>query len=984
MRSNWFIDSGATSHMCNNRDMFESFEATKNKEVKLANDEKLNATGVGDINLIFISSGKRYTFKFMNVTYVPELCANLLSVKRLTQNGLNIVFKGESCYLSNGDEMFELAKLQNGMYLANTEETIERVNMVKEDSLGFEWHRKLGHPSYQNMYFLKEFLPDLCIPREKCEICIRAKHSKKPFKSTEKHSDKPLQLIHMDVCGPFRKNSLGGHRYFVTFIDDFSKKVFIYTLSGKDEVFDKFKEFKAEAENQVEQQIKQIRSDNGREFKNRKFDELCKAEGIIHQTTIAYNPQQNGLAERYNRTILEKVRCMLLDANLPKSFWAEAAVTAVYLLNRVPKGRNVKSPNEKWYKRSINLRDLRIFGEKAFAYIPKEKRDKLEARSEECIFMGYAPNGFRLYDTDKKKIIVARDVIFVDDKKERKVCTRGESPALMSELLMMSRNEESMQVDDFDNFGDENESLLCRQFITHGIPTTYEEAKTNYQWKEWEAAMKEEYQSLLENSTWTIEQLPEGKKPIKCRWVFAVKRDTNGDIIRYKARVVAKGYSQVKGIDYQETFAPVVKYTSIRMLLAIAAHANLKVTQLDAVTAFLNGKLDEDIYMQQPVHFEDGSSKYCKLQKCIYGLKQASRVWNNTLNEVLTAFGLKRSSTDQCIYYSENDEYVLFLAIYVDDILIFSNNEVIENNLCEELSKNFKMKYLGPASSILGIRIMRDNEKKTISIDQSQYIREVLERFNMKNCNAVISPLEPGIRISKEMCPTSEADKDLMKNVPYRPAIGSLLFIAITTRPDIAFAVNLLSRYCENPGIRHWGAIKRIFRYLRGTVEMKLTYGGDDLHLTGYTDADWAGDLDQRKSTSGYIFTLYGGAISWSSRRQPTVALSSTESEYMSAVSGIQEAIWLRSLYSELFKREFIEIPLHVDNRGAIHLLLNNAVSSRTKHIQIKIEFIREIVESGQIIIKYMPTSQMPADIMTKGVAGTNIMRHLPSIGLNS
>lgn len=990
MKNNWYIDSGATRHMCSDKDMFVKFEVTKHKEVILANSEKLKIVGMGEINITLISRGKRHAFKFSNVSYAPGLCANLLSVKQLTQAGYNVVFKREICLLSCSDgTILELATLRDGMYKLNTEECPERVNMAKDISLGVLWHRKLGHPGYQSMSFLREYVPELQIPSGKCEICVRAKHSKKPFKSSERHSDKPLQLIHMDVCGPLPEPSLGGHRYFVTFIDDFSKKVFLYVLSGKDEVFEKFKQFRAEAENQTERRIKAIKSDNGREFKNRKFDELCKAEGIIHQTTVAYNPQQNGVAERYNRTILERIRCMLLDARLPKTFWAEAAMTAVYLLNRIPKGRNTKSPNEQWYKKPAKLKDLRIFGEKAFVYVPKENRNKLEAKSDECLFMGYAPNGFRLYNTDKKKIVIARDVIFVEDKNEEKVSTRGDERvenAVNDEVILMNKEllKEEEGSDSFENFGDENANLLCRQLITHGIPTTYEEAVTNHQWREWEAAMKEEYQSLMENNTWTMGELPEGKKPIKCRWVFAVKRDVDGKIIRYKARLVAKGFSQIKGIDYTETFSPVVKYTSIRMLLAIAAHANLRVTQLDAVTAFLNGQLNEEIYMHQPVHFEDGTTKYCKLHKCIYGLKQASRVWNIILDEVLINFGLKKSTADQCIYFSAQDEYILILAIYVDDILIFSNNRDIEKKLCDELSNNFKMKYFGNASSILGIRIMRDEEMKTISIDQTQYIREVLERFNMINCNAVISPLEPGIKISKEMSPDNDADRDSMRNIPYRSAIGSLLFIAITTRPDIAFAVNLLSRYCENPGIGHWGAIKRIFRYLKGTIDIKITYGrGDVQHITGYSDADWAGDLDERKSTSGYIFTLYGGAISWNCKRQPTVALSSTEAEYMSAVSAIQEAIWLRSLYKEMFKDDLYGIPLYVDNRGAIHLILNNVVSGRTKHIQIKIEFIKESVKNGEITIKYMPTSQMPADIMTKAVPGNNIMKHLPCIGLS-
>lgn len=664
---------------------------------------------------------------------------------------------------------------------------------------------------------------------------------------------------------------------------------------------------------------------------------------------------------------------MLLDAKLSKSFWAEAAMTAVYLINRIPKSKNVRSANEKWYNKEIILRDLKIFGEKVYAYIPKEKRDKLEEKSEECIFMGYTSNGYRLYNLKKTKIVIARDVIFSDNEIFDVSNSNCEEETANKNFIILMNKQESYEEDERQT----EEYIFDGKISAGDVPLSYEEAVTSQNWNDWKLAMEEEYEALLENNTWHLEVLPEGKKPIKNKWVYAVKRDVNDNIVRFKARLVAKGYSQVKGIDYEETFSPVVKYTSIRMLLAIAAHNKLKITQLDAVTAFLNGKLNEVIYMEQPIHFNDGSTKYCKLDKCIYGLKQSSRVWNMTLDQVLVRFGLQRSTYDQCIYFNRGEKYILILAIYVDDILIFTNNDEIEKNLCEELSKNFKMKNLGPASSILGIRIIRNYELGTISIDQSHYIREVLRRFGMIDCNPVSTPLEPGIKISKN----TEAN-DQMQNIPYRGAIGSLLFIAITTRTDIAFSVNLLSRYCENPNLSHWQSVKRIMRYLKGTIEMKLIYGKNDNQITGFTDADWAGDLDSRKSTSGYVFTLYGGAISWNTKRQATVALSSTESEYMSAVLGIQEAIWLKALYSEIFLERSMDIPFYVDNKGAIHLLLNNAVSSRTKHIKIKVEFIRNAVHNGEVKIEYLETKEMPADILTKSVSANIMMKHLPAIGL--
>lgn len=292
-----------------------------------------------------------------------------------------------------------------------------------------------------------------------------------------------------------------------------------------------------------------------------------------------------------------------------------------------------------------------------------------------------------------------------------------------------------------------------------------------------------------------------------------------------------------------------------------------------------------------------------------------------------------RSTVDPCLYYRVNDGKILIVAIYVDDILIFSNRDEEEGAVKEALKTNFKMKDMGEVSSILGIRVIRDNDNGLISLDQTAYINRILKRFNMENCNPVTSPLDPNQKISKEMCARNEAEKRVMIDVPYRQAIGSLMFLAQTTRPDISFAVNLLSRYCENPGSCHWGAIKRILRYIRGTADYRLTYGDNDNNaLIGYSDSDWAADLDQRKSTTGYVFTLFGGAISWACKRQATVALSSTEVEFMATVAAIQKAVWLESLHNQIFEVWPIT-QIMCDNKGAIMTLNNNAYSSRTKHV---------------------------------------------------
>lgn len=359
---------------------------------------------------------------------------------------------------------------------------------------------------------------------------------------------------------------------------------------------------------------------------------------------------------------------------------------------------------------------------------------------------------------------------------------------------------------------------------TTNVPISPEEALSGPDAHLWRKAMEDEMNAHKVNKTWTLTNLPVDKKAIPNKWVFKIKRDGDGNISNYKARLVIKGCSQRQGIDYKETFAPVIRYNTLRFLIALAAKHNLEIRQLDAVTAFLNGELKEDIYMNQPIEFSDGTKQVCKLQKSLYGLKQASRIWNETLNSVLVKFGLKRNEADQCVYHRIEGQSIIIVAVYVDDVVIFSNHKQWENELCSTLSSNFRMKDLGEAKQVLGIRITRDRKSGTISINQTQYLLDVLDRFRMSDCNPVSTPLDLNQKISLKFCPTSDNERQEMAKIPYEQLIGCLQFAAQVTRPDISFAVNLLSRYKANPGKAHWGAAKRILRYLKGTANKRLIY----------------------------------------------------------------------------------------------------------------------------------------------------------------
>lgn len=381
---------------------------------------------------------------------------------------------------------------------------------------------------------------------------------------------------------------------------------------------------------------------------------------------------------------------------------------------------------------------------------------------------------------------------------------------------------------------------------------------------------------------------------------------------------------------------------------------------MDAVSAFLNGPLEEEVYMEQPKLFNDGSSRVCRLKRSIYGLKQSGRNWNKMLNQTLLKFGLKRTVSDQCVYVKRTNKHIMIVMVWVDDVLIAFNDKNEGRKLREALSSKYKMKYLGDASVILGINITRNREKGTISIDQRKYLVQILKKFGMLNCNAISTPMDVNTKYSRAM----ESENDAF--FPYREMIGSLLFAVQVTRPDINFPVILLSRYMNQPKTPHWSAAKRIIRYLKGILDFKITYG-EKSEITGFCDSDYAADTDDRKSTSGYIFNMNWGAISWCSKKQTIVAQSTAEAEFTSLSMATKEAIWLRSMNFEILDLNSA-IQLYCDNRSAVDMAKNNNVSEKTKHIDIKLKFVHNEIDNKKILLNHVPTQEMLADVLTKAL----------------
>ncbi|KAG8490441.1 hypothetical protein CXB51_016092 [Gossypium anomalum] len=457
-------------------------------------------------------------------------------------------------------------------------------------------------------------------------------------------------------------------------------------------------------------------------------------------------------------------------------------------------------------------------------------------------------------------------------------------------------------------------------------------------------------ESLHKNKTWDLVKLPKGKKTVRCKWVFKKKEGTPGvEEPKYKARLVAKGYSQVPGVDFTDVFSPVVKHSSIRALLGIVAMHDLELEQLDS----------------------------------LYGLKQSPRQWYKRFDSFMTSHDFKRSSFDSCVYFKKNnDGSFVYLLLYVDDMLIAAKDKGEIRKVKAQLSEEFEMKDLGPAKKILGIEILRDRKTSKLYLSQKGYIEKLLCRFNIRSAKPVSTPLAAHFRLSSTLSPQSDDEIEYMSHVPYSSAVGSLMYAMVCSRPDLSYAVSAVSRYMANPGKEHWKAVQWILRYLRGTTDVCLQFGRTEDGVIGYVDADFAGDLDRRRSLTGYVFTIGGCAISWKATLQTTVALSTTEAEYMAITEACKEAIWLKGLFSEL--NEDLQIStVFCDSQSAIFLTKDQMFHERTKHIDVRYHFVRDIIARGDIVVSKISTHENPADMMTKSLPITKFEHCLDLVGVH-
>ena len=1044
----WFIDSGATKHMTFQRNIITDYKKyDEPSKIYLGDNRVIEAYGEGKVELECHDGTDNITLNLHKVLFVPEIRKNLLSVPAMTQMEAEVIFDDEKCYITKNGKTINIGHLltDSKLFVVNTQPDYVNITTTKAASLR-QWHCRYGHLNfgYINKLAQGNLVTGMKYTKgetnQECEACARAKMHRIPFpKQSLKKTTEPLELIHSDVCGPMNTDSIGGSKYILTFTDDYSRYVTVYFLKNKSEVYEKFQEYVNMMENFTGLKVKTLRTDNGGEYVSNDFSKYCASKGIVHQYSNPYTPEQNGVSERLNRTLLESAKSMIFHANMPINFWAEAVNTAVHLHNRSPTtSLNMKTPYECWFGKKPDVSNLKVFGSICFIHTPSNLRRKLDPRSQKAIFIGYPldTKGYKLYDLEAKKFVRSRDVVFHENKfhdfeavteeliiredvPEEKVNVDHEQHNDAADDDHEQRHEDQVRLPDIEdeentpavgasipsyeeNFMKQVQNLNAKRQrkapkkfspdecnITESLtaeneePQSISEALNGKNATKWKQALEEEYNSLMSNETWDLVPRPEGCNVIGSKWVMKIKRDADGNVDRHKARFVAQGYAQTHGVDYEEIFSPVARHSSIRTLLALANKHDLEIHQMDVKTAFLNGYIEHDIYMSQPDGFVDQEHPeyVCKLNKSLYGLKQSARCWNQTLDSFLMKNGYRKSNADNCIYVKSiknDDGFISFviLAVYVDDIIPISNDIDMLNAEKDLLCKRFEMTDQGEIHFVLGMTIKRDRENKTMFINQQKYLESVLDRFGMANCKPISTPIETVYH------KRTEEEEGFDQNL-YQQAMGCLTYISTATRPDISVAVSILSSYMSDPSKEHWSGVKRLLRYIKGTLNFGLKYSasesneenedGDELY--GYSDANWAGDVDSRRSTSGYVFKVGNCTVSWCSKKQASVTKSTTEAEYVALSQATQEAIWMRQLLSDIGCKSEQPTTLYEDNQGAIEISKNARFHNRTKHIDVRFHFIREKVVSKEVKVIYCSTEDMLADIMTKGLTKKKFQR---------
>ncbi|SOV03955.1 uncharacterized protein UDID_19367 [Ustilago sp. UG-2017a] len=983
----WIVDSGATHHMVNDERMLLT-STNKVGQISTAGDERLQVKAIGDASLRVSEA----TIQLLDVLYVPKLNANLLSVQGLIENGARVIFDefGTTIKQNDGtqvqfrrDRRQGRFKVQGQALALELEETLDDVpkdnqntgrldnvpednqNTGNQDSNSMEdkdsylWHERFGHPGRDKTRQIKEHYlgTDERMEHESkhCSTCSQGKQTRARMSTSEtRRAEAPLELVHIDLMTDFKGHA--NYHYALVAVDDFSSLIYVEPLCTKSAALTALRRWITRMERATDRKLKTLRSDNGGEWCSLEAEDWQTQEGFKWQKSVPGISIQNGRAERAIRSVQEKMRSMLIGRACPRELWPYAITAAAHVMNLTPSATKT-IPHEAFYRTTAHklAQQLRVFGCLAWVHVQrKDQQGKYGARAKPAIMIGYDDEhkAWKFCNPDQPASIQwSNSATFHEDKgwndRQQEVFKPMVTTEVEEEGVTLTTVEEETRsettVEDLLPAIDSTVGMANTAILN--LDPTLGEAMNSEDAQLWKEAIRKELEGLEAMGTWEVVHQPPGVPLVDSKVVLRLKLDADGVPVKHKARLVARGFTQREGIDYQETFSPVAPLGAIRAILALAVQNNWEVHALDITMAYLNSTLKEAIYMKPP----EGSG---------VAPGQVYKEFDRSLRRM----GFFQVECTPCIYTKGQGKDMAIVVIYVDDTLVIAPRLETVLRVKKQISQRWKMEDSGEVSHFLSIKISRNRVMHTMTIGQSGYIDQVLAKHLDKRTKPTMVPMQS--------IPEGTLVASAAQQKEYPVIVGKLLWVANSTRPDLSLTVGVLARHMREPSQEHYQAAQRVLRYLESTKEVGLVYRANESQepLVAHSDANWASDATiQRRSTSGSVALVYGNPVAWKSATQKCVSLSAVEAEFIAATEATREVLFLKQLLRSIGIATGTP-TVYSDNTGCIQVSKDPAQHWKLKHIDTKYHFIRNNVQEGRVQIKYVDTTRNLADVLTKPI----------------
>ena len=1109
-------DTGATHTMSWDQSDFENLRDV-DTSVVLPGGGRLKVVGIGNIKVTALDKRQQPTGGFIleKALLVPELHVKVVSHANFAERGCEVWGRGNNIEIrtKNGQHVCAVTKDgQSGLYYIRGAPTHlvgrsggAKLNLGVTDTSAtvhpsLLWHERFGHQGRERVWktLTEGHVEGVEIDQPAdidvvCDACAKGKQTYRhsAWTPSEGRSKKVLDLVHVDL-GQANTISVKGARYWLSIVDDWSRMGWVIALTKKSLTATAFHQWRAWAERQTDEKLRAVQMDKGGEFMSKEFAGRLKSEGIQVFRSVTNTPEQNGVAERFNRTVGEGTRTLLTSSGLGQGWWAHAMHSFLHVRNRTVIGKHGKTPFEAFWGRKPDVSNLRAFGCDAYLQIHDNRRRKFDVKSSKLTMVGYADEdgekGFLLLDKATGKVVSGstRDVVFDEATHVRRNFPQlGNDEALGGSLTeVLQEVAETIEGKDTVNgdgaIGSDDDEDLPRprgglrgaarnaredggsnepahaaggnrtfdvkvpnrsvgQTVPPAVaqpaptdetrsareqpPRTARKTSKYYFGNisamvnnlaldgatvnvvqecippEYTTAVKQEFEKLAKYNVFDKDNANDNEPVIETRLVLTEKFLKDGNV-KYKARLVSRGYQQFLDDEIEDVYSPVAHTESLRCLLALAMRRSWDLQQIDFDTAFLqsdNLPAEEQVLVKLPlglptavlVKYGWSDGEVLRVRKPLYGFKRSPLHWNQTVTEHLRSGGYKVAEKDQCLFASHDNTH--YLLMHVDDLVIMEKPESggVES-VKGLLRKRFDFKEIGTPTNFLGWEFTRNDTGNLLWVHQSTYVQKLLGRFGMEGERIARTPMVEMKELHLNHSPETDKERQEITEIPYKEAIGSLMWLAKGTRPDVLFAVSYLARFQSDFGNWHWNAISRIFGYLRGTLNYGLRYSQDGAgkfsdmgNLVGYSDADWAENDPTRRSTSAFVFGVAGAGTSFACRRQKLVALSTTEAELYALTEAARQASFLQSILVDLGEPEG-PTQLWSDSETAIKIATKMDTShGRTKHINVREMYVRELVAGGEIVVAHVAGSENVADILTKPLGRKAFEKHRSGIGVH-